>query len=192
VTDLIGETGKRVRLAWVDQLRGLAIVLMILDHVLVQVAPSHPLRYTATRLALPLFMACSAQVVRGFTRRRWAQLLAAIAAEAVLMPLTGLASPGILAVYLLATVLLMYTPGGHVAVVGVLGLLQAIYLSTGWEGYQPGLVVAYLAFGAFAALTGELQRLGSWLPVWLGSLGRRPLVWYIGHLLPLALWRVLL
>ena len=83
------------RLGWVDRLRGAAVLLMVLDHVLVQVAPGHLLRLTLTRLSLPLFLICAAHVWRGgMSSRRVRQLGFAVVAETVLLGALEMAEPG--------------------------------------------------------------------------------------------------
>lgn len=174
------------RLAWIDRLRGLAIALMVLDHALVLVDPTNPLRYTLTRLALPLFMVTAATVHRPVTPRRLLHFAPATAVELlVATPLLG-TSPGIVTTYALVAVLfdhagpLRQRPG----LLLTLGLIQALYLPLGITGYQPGLVLAWFALGRlaptdFAAVAPRHLAL-------LEPLGRHPLPWYVGHLLALA------
>lgn len=186
------------RLGWVDGLRGAAIVLMVLDHVLVQADPDSFLRYSLTRLSLPAFMFAAAVVWRPLSWRRFASLTVAAVVEVLVSP-PGMPVPGIVAVILLvllfiellrwASPRILELPG----VLGVLGLLGALYQPwsgdiDGWTGYEPGLVLAWWALGRLAAH--ELEPLAVRSPRWLRAIGRRPLWWYVGHLA--AIYAVLL
>lgn len=175
----------------VDSVRGLAILLMILDHLLVQLDPMSTLRagapWSITRLALPLFMLASAAVWRPSRRVRW-RLWAAVFPEAVLMVMLGMQWPGVVVVILLVLSLLDVLPDGwrNWYVLGVLGLVQALYvpIGGGWEGYQPGLVLAWFCLGRLACFNGSPL---AWLPRSFAPIGRRPLAWYFGHLVALVL-----
>lgn len=72
------------RLAWLDQARWVAIVLMVIDHSLVFLAPESPaatlLRTTVTRCAEPLFVFVMAWLIferrQGIKWKRWLQIVA--------------------------------------------------------------------------------------------------------------------
>lgn len=176
------------RVVGVDRLRGLAVLLMVLDHVVALVDPAAPVRYTLTRLSLPAFMAAAAAVWSGrLSGRSCRRLLAVAVVEAALVAALGLGQPGIVAVYLAVAVGVSVAwpwVRSHVGLVVVLGLIQAFYVRVGWDGYEPGLVLAWFALGLLAR--SEVVDLGERLPAWLSSVGRRPLAWYVGHLAVLA------
>lgn len=175
------------RVDWIDRLRGLALVLMVLDHVLVQIDPSNPLRYTLTRLSLPLFMAASAAVWTPDIRTRRLVLLASAATvELVASSYLGMPFPGIMLVYLVAVVplSLWHEASSSAYWVAALGLIQALYLPVGWLGYEPGLVLAWWGLGRLGSY--QLDRLGSRLPRCLASVGRWPAQLYAFHLLVLV------
>ncbi len=72
----------------------------------------------------------------------------------------------------------------HPGVTLTLGLISALYVPVGWHGYEPGLVLAWFCLGLLARL--EWFALGDRLPVQLERVGRRPLIWYVGHLVVLT------
>lgn len=176
------------RLVVVDRLRGLAVALMVLDHVLVQLDRDSILRVTVTRPALPLFMICAAIVWKPATWRRWTVLLALALVELVLFIPLGMGVPGIVAVFALVLVVIDAVGIDRFdrwsAVFLAAGILQALYLPVGWRGYEPGLVLAWFALGRLAAA--PFLELGSRVPDGFASIGRRPLVWYVGHLVALV------
>jgi|TARA_R110000737_G_scaffold130778_1_gene162774 uncharacterized membrane protein len=182
------DTGTRT--AWIDRARGLAIVLMVLDHALVAAGEhGHPLRYTATRAALPLFMLCAANVWRpGLRPRRLAWMAAALAVELVTFPMIGLPLPGIM-----------------LGIIGVTLLLAAVPQIADLR-YSWALTVASFVAWVFVPMPPELWiiavTLGWWslgnMAGWYGTpipdrgpralltVGRHPIGFYIGHLAVLA------
>lgn len=180
-------TTPRTRLAGIDRLRGLAVLLMVLDHALVQIDHDSPLRYTITRLSLPLFVGCAAAVFRGqLGRQRMGVLALGIIAETTLNGPLSLGGPGpvtLITCGLLAFSLPWVRRNAHL--VGTLGLLQALYQPVGWSGYQPGLILAYFALATLAVH--DLEPAARRLPAWVGTVGRQPMRWYIGHLIALVL-----
>lgn len=180
---LAGERRPRARLGWVDAVRGAAVVLMVVDHVLLQVDPGSWLRFTLTRAALPLFMVAAAAVWRGFSWRRLAAVAVAAIVEWPLTVALGMSAPGIVAVFLLVSCVLWSSPWlvHRPGLLAGLGLIQALYLPVPWAGYQPGLVAAWWALGRLAG--DELRAVFEWPPsFWLMWIGRRPMRWYLGHL----------
>lgn len=177
-----------LRLEWLDRLRGLAIALMVLDHVLAVTDTSAELylRLTVTRFALPLFMICAAHVWRPLSGRNARRLGLAAIAEVALCEALDFASPGIIAIYLGLMLGLRIAPrlAERPGVLLLFGLIQAAYVPLGWGGYEPGLVLTWWALGRLAAQ--ELEAAGQWLPTWAATLGRHPLGWYVGHLAVLA------
>jgi uncharacterized membrane protein len=177
-----------------DSLRGLAVMLMVLDHALVVWAPESIVRYTLTRLSLPLFMLCTAAVCEryGTSNRRLGQI--ALAGVLVSVGLNAAwpafpAQPDVTLLIVAAILVAQATvPRFGAYPVVVCGLIQALYVPVGWHGYEPGLVLAWLLIGSLAlARSPELvARLGGGLPDWLGGLGRHPLSVYVGHLAILA------
>lgn len=173
------------REAWVDRLRGLAILLMVGDHYAAMTASQPLLRHTLFRLSLPFFMVSAAVVWRGApSSLRLRQLALAVVGELVLSTMIlRLDGPG--PVVLFALVLAVAPVASrYPACVAVLGIVQTLYLPVPWAGYQPGLLVAYWCLGRLAR--DEFAGM-SRLPRWLEGVGRRPLTWYVAHLAALVI-----
>lgn len=180
-----------------DALRGLAIVLMVFDHLLAVAAgfatPTwlHWIRDTVTRLSLPLFMVVSGILLerrKGFSTERVIRILyCALFVNCLVLAIkVGLGFPDILGLWLLAVAISPVILRYPVEVL-ILGFLQAINLPIQWSlwtNYQPGWVIGWVALGVLVSRTEEpaMLRPASTLPHWLESIGRRPLLWYVGHI----------
>lgn len=178
----------------VDVVRGCAVLLMVLDHVLVQVDPASTLRvgapWSITRLSLPLFMLACAAVYRRSTSTRW-RLTWVACAEMVLYELLEMPAPGIvLLIVILLTFLDLFREPPYYWL-GVVGLVQALYVPVPWDGYQPGLVLAWFCLARLATTAGTFVPAGTadrgMLVPALAWVGRHPLWWYLGHLVALAI-----
>jgi len=181
------------RLVTVDRARGLAILLMFLDHLLVLIqfrSPErldvvHGLRMTVTRASLPLFCMCTGVLLHRrsvrSTRRVWMVAAVAVPVNVALevVPM-GIRAPEILAVWSLVMLTCTWGIVAYPALSAILGVLQVVLWPYGWHGYEPGLLVAFIAIGHLASLPSLewAQR----LPSWMGALGSRPLTWYVSHL----------
>ncbi len=195
VTTEVVRAGRDVRL---DVLRGLAVVLMVVDHVAGMVLALGGgvglmwLRVSVTRLSLPLFMLVAGVLwcrrARGLTWRRWFELVAVGAVVSTLLPFAGLPAPDLLLVLALVAPLARFVLRWPVEA-AVVGVVQAVNLPVAWEAYQPGYVVLWLALGVLVAERGGV-------PLWvdrlrpaglLAGVGRRPLAWYLGHVVVVVL-----
>lgn len=190
------ETQVRERVVWVDYLRGVACLLMLLDHVLLLLAPESVVRLTVTRFSLPLFMLCAAAVWRPGARPRLLWLGLALPVEAFLLAVIGMPQPGILFLFFWLQVALLGWPGLALRpyLWIVVGLVQTLYLPVGWYTYEPGLVAAWFFLGrlviadpTFAADRAARPAGAAWVR-WLGA---RPLEFYVAHLFLLAPFSVL-
>lgn len=186
-----------------DGLRGFAIVLMILDHVLVTgllhwgwPEQLQWLRLTVTRLALPLFMMIAGYLWadRGPSWRRLPWLIAAAFVATVCCRLLGLPPIEIVALYLGCMVVSKYVVLAPIPTM-IVGLLWAFNFPDTFPQlfYHPGYVLTWLALGVIwwrqeLAWDYEPETIqtppGAQLYGWLG---RWPLTSYVFHLIVLAL-----
>jgi surface polysaccharide O-acyltransferase-like enzyme len=193
------ETPARGRDQALDRLRGLAIVLMIIDHALVVVMANWYwanwedwTRTTLTRVAMPLFMVVSGLLIarkgRPSLRRIPQVVFAAIVLNEVFYQVNaGFTYPEILAIYILLLPLypLFVRYPIEVAALGILQFANLPITWDQWQGYQPGEVLAFLALGSLLNRhpNSPVLKAGTYLPRWLGFFGRHPLVIYTAHLL---------
>lgn len=185
------ETARSVRVAGLDRLRGLAVVLMVLDHVLLIVVGGGlalVLRLSVTRLSLPLFCVVAGALV--VDRPRWRRLGAVVLAGYVAMVIgypLGIGQPDVLVVLAVALAVAPLVVRVGWALPGLCWcLLQATTWPFPWRGYQPGVVLGLVLVGHLAGRE-RLGRIGDRLPEVFERVGRRPLAWYLGHLLVLGL-----
>lgn len=169
------------RIAAFDVLRGLALLLMILDHAVIVFGWADEIRHL-TRLAMPMFMVLSGYLFRYRLGRRYAQVwIAALMSWPVAVVLDVAAVP-ILVIYA-ALLPLLLLPVHWVLIVAVLGALQLYNWPIAWQGYQPGYVFLFLALGRIYRLIPRNSRLtvgsGGGPLVWMG---RYPLFLYVAHL----------
>lgn len=163
-------------------MRGLAILLMLLDHAAYVAGPAE-VRMTVGRLAMPLFFVLAGAFATRLTDR---QLLAGV----IGLPLTAIApwagEPNILVQYALCAVVLVALQRVRVPlwVVVVLPLVFAAnhWLWTPAGGYEMAALLGLMALGRLAGV-GWAVRFGGWLPGWLAVIGARPLTWYVGNVL---------
>jgi hypothetical protein len=183
----------------VDRLRGVALLLMILGHSMVVYEALHGpedviwwTRHTATRFAMPLFMMMAGYLIAKKGHPAWNRMPAIIAAAVVTnvvghsLPEIGFHAPNVLANFLMAVPFYFVFVRLPIETV-LVGFLQAYYLPITWDewqGYQPGMIMAFLALGVLVRHHPEtaLMKIGRRLPSSLEVLGRRPLLWYCGHL----------
>lgn len=151
------------RVVRLDELRGLAVLLMLLDHVLAM-GLSHwhwPgefqwIRQTITRAALPLFMMVAGYLWQVRCGPSWRSVRASWEGAVMSFPAclaVGFGVPDILGLYAAAAT------GGKLLkrwplLACVTGLLQALYLPLNLadgRSYEPGLVVAFCCLGTIWA-----------------------------------------
>lgn len=195
LADGTSERAETGRLLVVDVIRGAAVLLMLLDHVLAVTWADSPLRYGSplmvTRLSLPLFMLAAAAVwAPGKLSRRW-RLVPVAVVETFLGAYLGLDVVGIVAVFGLSLVVLecaarLRLDLDRPFVPATVAILFTLYAPVpAWPGYQLSLVLAWF-------LLGRCYWASVWafsVPAWsrpLEVVGRHPLAWYVGHLVVLA------
>ena len=179
--------GRPARFAAIDRLRGLAIVLMIGDHLAIFTLQDW-YRVSLGRVAMPLFFILSGYLVTRFTRRH-----ALVGVAGLLLPFAAswVDSPNVLVWYCAGAFILSQRFVRHpltLAAIALLGLLLGAngYAHLFLSGYNPWCLLAIMALGALLREIGpglELWQPAARLPRWLGMLGRYPLSWYLGHVL---------
>lgn len=171
-----------------DRLRGLAVVLMVVDHV-AKTLPDNPewLTLTVTRLSLPLFMVTLGVLLAGRSHpiqpERFLQLGVAGVVTSFVFSALGRGTPDVLLVIAL-TVPLWDSCKRWPEVVACLGVVQFAALPIPWTGYQPGLLVTLICLGVLASRE-RWSALGDRLPSWVAGVGRWPLTIYVVHVLAL-------
>jgi fucose 4-O-acetylase-like acetyltransferase len=173
----------RVRAWQLDAVRGLAIVLMVGDHVSRQLEFGYVYSYTLGRVAMPLFFVLAGHL---FSRLNWRH--AAVGCVGLVVPLAvpWIDSPNVLVWWALGCVMLAACRWGGVSP-WLLVLVGLTLFANGWGelsgSYPPAALYALMGVGAL--LKRESWRWAERLPRWLAALGRAPVRWYVGHLIAL-------
>lgn len=180
------------RLHALDSLRGVAVLTMVVDHVLVATDGSGwSIGRLLTRVSLALFaVVLGACATWPLGWRRCLPWAGALGAALVLYPLAGLGGPLLLAWLAAARWFCVRSPRWLLWVTVVLVLTMAtngVALPRAAGEYPALGITAMAAVGRLAGL-GNVDRFGRKLrlPAWVAAVGRRPLAWYVGHLLVLA------
>lgn len=179
----LGERDSRL-----DALRGVAVLLMVADHLILVLEAEPLLRWGPTRVAMPIFMLLAGQLVRRFSLRlAWVALI-------------GLALPWFIPWTERPSILLLYAVGASVVLVlrrvswvGGLVVLAACLsaLANGLDGpgYAALAVVGLVVLGSMMPRS-WFSDLGGHCPGWCAPFGRFPLSVYVGHLALLRAWEV--
>lgn len=177
----------------IDKLRGLAILLMILDHVLCVIDPENLARYTLTRAALPIFMLISGYLLanRNPSLKRYAQLVAAsFCSLLIVQHIPGMAKVDVL--FVIAIVLAVWPIARRVPITALcIGAVQSQTFGL-WDGYEPGYLLALLCTGQLLFQTRSrndyliASHVCRFMPRAIEILGRYPLSAYLAHLLIIA------
>lgn len=173
-------TGVGGRQIGLDAFRGLAILLMVLDHVTMLAQGPDLIRDTLGRAAMPMFF-----ILGGHLTRRVGWRHAAILALGLWLPtlIPWLDDPNVLAWYALGAglIALLRRAGIPVWALLVVGLTLG---ANHWLNTDPGSFNPWMLFGLMA-LGAMIPRASfAWtnrLPTWLAVIGRAPLRWYVGH-----------
>jgi hypothetical protein len=174
-----------MRDAALDRLRGTAIALMVLDHLLAWGEVGFCVQATVTRASLPLFMLVSGNLMAERVLPsigRAAQLAAAACASTWLVAgLPFMAPVDVLVSFCLA---LLAWPAARLAPACALVVCVVVMgIAPMNSGYSPFELLALMLVGAMTFDVGSwLYRFGCALPWWLAAFGRWPLTWYVGHL----------
>lgn len=178
--------GRRARSVQLDALRGLAILLMILDHTALH-AGLDVLRWTGGRFAMPLFMLIAGSLVRRLSWR-----MGGVLVLGVMLPVAfdWLTAPGILVAYVIGAVAILIVQtvaagSSRELLVGyaVVGTVAVALAANGVQSWLTG-AVALMVIGA-AVGAARIEVLGGSVPRWLAGIGRYPLRWYVCHIIAL-------
>lgn len=182
-------------------MRGLAIVVMIIDHILSALESTgvsnliiENSRLTITRFSMPLFMIASGIVwgLYGLRLKRWAQVLAlAIALNGMTRLLwPDFNFPEILMVWALLAIawrVIVRFP----IITMIVGYTQTTYWQISWQGFQPGELAIFLGAGVLISKAPLdwlwRERRTAKLLEPLAFVGRYPLTIYGVHLSMLAI-----
>lgn len=182
--------------AWhLDAIRGLAVALMVADHILLWHPQLHETRHTITRASMPLFFVLSGHLVRK-PNWRWLAIFVVGLVLPVVVPFID--NPNVLCWYVLGatTIWLVRKYAGNSWLVLLIGIPLAKYanyfdVNPLGNSYQPDALLGLMALGAL--LPRGWFHWGQHLPKFLGWLGRFPLSVYVSHLLAIEafvlLWR---
>lgn len=184
----------------IDRLRGLAMALMMLGHLLAVLDAGEWVRLTLTRGSLPIFAAVTGYLLAD-RRPRWGRvgqvagvgLFASAAVDYAGVPGLNAVDPLlVIAAALCCWPLVVRWP----VLVVLVGTVQAVTYAGLYDGYQIGEVLALNAAGVLLRRSASPHDLDAarWtagrLPAVLGTIGRRPLTAYALHLAALVLFAV--
>lgn len=188
------ELDTAARVGWVDAVRGLAVLLMVLDHALLASGAPNLLRYGPTRFALPLFgLAAGAawSLNRCPSWQRTGELLAGsliVAVCHVAWPAFGWPDPLVLWILagLVAPAIVRF-PASSLVVTALLVLYAPAMFPA--NVYPLPIGAMWAAFGVLA-VPGAVHALRVWSPrrwpAWMEWLGRHAFGVYVGHVCVLA------
>jgi surface polysaccharide O-acyltransferase-like enzyme len=184
VAQWAGRKRAQLRDTSLDRARGLAMLLMLVDHVLEVTRHGLSVRESVTRASMPLFFLIGGHLVR---RLSWRLLL--VAGWGVALPLfvPWIDTPNVLVWYAIGAVILVAANGRRAVLVG-LPLLALTMFANGYgvetlNTYEPWALWALMCCGAL--LPRSAFAWARRLPAVVGRLGRYPLTFYVGHLLAL-------
>lgn len=178
--------GRRARSVPLDALRGLAILAMIADHA-AKLAELEVIRWSVGRLAMPVFMLIAGALVR---RLKWRLLW--IAALGIALPILypWMGQPDILVAYAVGAVVVLIVQAAAAGAsrslatgYAVAGIAAVTLAANGIEPWMFG-AVALMVIGA-ALGPARIEQAATRVPRWLARIGRRPLTWYVAHIVAL-------
>jgi len=176
-------TNTNKRIASLDALRGLAILLMILDHILAVTGELQILRFTVTRFSMPLFFLVSGFLLYRVNIPRL--VIVGLIGIALPMYVGFIDEPNVLFLYAVFAPFIVWARNSPLALMGISAFGLAMYANNFLD--LPGAYAPFALFGLMAL--GKLVPRESWervrLPRFLNYAGRYPLTTYVVHLLVL-------
>lgn len=170
----------RVRLVGLDAARGLAVLLMIGDHLALWAGvPAY--RFTLGRLAMPLFFVLAGYLSR---RLRWRHLWVALIGVGLPLVVPWIDSPNVLLLWAVGSLIIWLWRQQGLPLWVLLAAALTVE-ANGWghmpRAYEPAAMLGLMVCGAMmpASAWGWASR----LPRQLAVLGRYPVSVYVGHLL---------
>lgn len=176
-------TSVRVRSIAVDGLRGLAIVLMIADHIAIFTGP-FLFRSTITRLSMPIFFILAGHLAHRITWR-----MPAIGLIGCCIPyvIPFVDKPNVLYWYAIFAPIIVIAKRKSVTLYVIIAISLTIfanYYGGGFFGsYEPFGLLSLMALGAIIPRHGFYSALRLPGLSLLASIGRYPISFYVGHLL---------
>lgn len=174
-----------VRNRSIDNLRGLAIALMIVDHAILAFHGPMTIHNTVTRAAMPIFFLLSGHLIKRFSWR-----LVGIGLIGLILPtiVPFIDDPNVLFWYAvmapLVLILKRYYFHGLYLILFIVFMLTAnfhYFLLNGFTSYPPLVLLALMCFGAIIPRI-ELTSI-TWIPTIFSKVGSYPISIYVGHLL---------
>lgn len=163
---------------------------MVADHLMIVLQVEPLLRWGPTRFAMPVFMLLAGQLVRRYSIR-----LALVAMVGLALPwfIPWTERPSILILYAVgAVVVLLLRRVSWVGGLIVLAVcLSALANGLTGPGYAALAVIGLVVVGSMMPRS-WFADLGGYCPAWFAPIGRFPLTVYVGHLLILRGWEILL
>lgn len=169
------------RVVGLDAFRGLAILLMIGDHLSLFLGLDG-YRMTLGRLAMPMFFLLAGHLAG---RLRWRHAWIALLGVALPLAAPWVDSPNVLVWWALGSCVLVAARrlGVPALLIVAVGLTVG---ANGWElvgghTYEPAALVGLMALGSVWP-----RHWFTWAaaaPGWVAAVGRHPVAWYVGHVL---------
>ena len=171
------ETMVRVRSVSLDRIRGLAIVLMILDHILDLTHELPLIRMTVTRLSMPLFFIISGHLVKRVNARTFQIMVIGF-----ILPISipWIDNPNVLFWYAVGTIVVVYVKQKWLIILAALTMGANHYALYIGSSYDPLFLIAFMAIGS--TFPREYFSWGNRLPAFFTFVGKYPLSIYLGHL----------
>lgn len=176
----------KIRHVGIDRIRGLAIAIMIFDHLVLVFQGPQIIRETITRTAMPLFF-----LLGGYMLHRFSWRIPVIGVTGILLPMVVpfIDDPNVLFYYALFAPAIIYGRKYPVLMLGIVAFALT-YGANYYVGqptrlmYHPVFVLALMAAGTM--IPRRFADYGNRLPGFLTMIGQHPLSIYVGHVLFLS------